>query len=77
DTFAATLQAVRARTAVRHVVMTSIGEMMGAALFLAGDPDVDGSMPRSRVSLGDAIARGAEAGFTPLRISADEIAVLQ
>ena len=32
DTFAATLQAVQARTEVRHVVVTSVGEMMGAAL---------------------------------------------
>jgi long-chain acyl-CoA synthetase len=79
DTFAATLQAVQARTAVRHVVVTSIGEMMGATLFVAGDPigDESGSRSRAHVSLGDAIDRGAAAGFKPVRISADEVAVLQ
>jgi long-chain acyl-CoA synthetase len=77
DTFAATLQAVQARTAVRHVVVTSIGEMKGVALFVAGDLISDGTVRHSHVSLGDAIARGAEAGFTPVRISADDVAVLQ
>jgi long-chain acyl-CoA synthetase len=77
DTFAATLQAVQARTAVRHVVVTSIGEMKGAALFVAGDSISDETVRHSHVSLGDAIARGAEVGFTPVRISADDVAVLQ
>ena len=77
DTFAATLQAVQARTAVRHVVVTSIGEMLGAALFVAGAPISDETVRRSHMSLGDAIARGAEARFTPVRISADDVAVLQ
>ena len=77
DTFAATLQAVQARTEVRHVVVTSVGEMMGAALLLAGDPISDETVPHSHVSLGDAIARGAESGFIPVQISTDEVAVLQ
>jgi long-chain acyl-CoA synthetase len=77
DTFAATLQAVQARTAVRHVVVTSIGEMKGAALFVAGDSISDETVRHSHVSLGDAIAHGAEVGFTPVRISADDVAVLQ
>ena len=81
DTFTATLQAVQARTAVRHVVVTSIDEMMGAALCLADDPAVgEGASPshsHSRVSLADALVRGAEAGFTPVRIAVDEVAVLQ
>jgi len=77
DTLAATLQAVQARTEVRHVVVTSVGEMMGAALLLAGDPISDETVPHSHVSLGDAIARGAESGFIPVQISTDEVAVLQ
>jgi long-chain acyl-CoA synthetase len=77
DTFAATLQAVQARTEVRHVVVTSVGEMMGAALLLAGDPISDETVPHSHVSLGDAIASGAESGFIPVQISTDEVAVLQ
>jgi long-chain acyl-CoA synthetase len=71
------LQAVQARTAVRHVLVMSIGEMKGAALFVAGDLVSDGTVRHAPVSLGDAIARGAEAGFTPVRISADDVAVLQ
>jgi len=62
---------------VRHVVVTSVGEMMGAALLLAGDPISDETVPHSHVSLGDAIARGAESGFIPVQISTDEVAVLQ
>ena len=77
DTFAATLQAVQARTAVRCVVVTSVSEMMGAPLSLAVDGGVNQSVSRSRVSLGDAIARGAEQGFTPVQLAADEVAVLQ
>ena len=77
DTFAATLQAVQARTAVRCVVVTSVSEMMGAPLSLAVDGGVDQSVSHSRVSLGDAIARGAEQGFTPVQLAADEVAVLQ
>jgi long-chain acyl-CoA synthetase len=77
DTFVSTLQAVQARTAVRHVVVTSIGEMMGAPLSLTGDANSHEGVSLSRVSLAQAIAHGAEAGFTPVRISADEIAVLQ
>jgi long-chain acyl-CoA synthetase len=83
DTFAATLQAVQVRTAVRHVVVTSIGEMMGTPLSLADDQPLDegvrhpDSPTRSRVSLSEAVSRGAESGFTPVRIDANEIAVLQ
>jgi long-chain acyl-CoA synthetase len=77
DTFVSTLQAVQARTAVRHVVVTSIGEMMGAPLSLTGDANSQEGVSLSRVSLAQAIARGAEAGFTPVRIAADEVAVLQ
>jgi long-chain acyl-CoA synthetase len=83
DTFAATLQAVQAHTAVRHVVVTSVAEMMGAPLSVAGEPGADDDATRlhsqshSRVSLSDAIAHGTESGFTPVQIAADEVAVLQ
>jgi long-chain acyl-CoA synthetase len=57
--------------------MTSVGEMMGASLFLPDDAISAGRASHSRVSLGDAIARGAESGFTPVQISANDVAVLQ
>jgi long-chain acyl-CoA synthetase len=41
DTFAATLQAVQARTAVRHVVVTSVAEMMGTPLTFATQAGVE------------------------------------
>jgi long-chain acyl-CoA synthetase len=84
DTFASTLHAVQARTSVRHVVVTSIGEMMGTPLVLADDHNATdntaataATVALSRVTFDEAIARGAEAGFTPVTISADDVAVLQ
>jgi long-chain acyl-CoA synthetase len=77
DAFAATLQAVQARTAVRHVVMTSVGEMMGAPLPLPLATAGGDTLCLQRVTLDEALAVGASIGFKPVQISADEIAVLQ
>jgi long-chain acyl-CoA synthetase len=73
DTFSQTLAAVQARTSVRHVVLTSIGEMLGA-----GSPEIAGDAPpTSRIALNDAIARGADAGFTSVTLTRGDVAVLQ
>jgi long-chain acyl-CoA synthetase len=71
EPFAKTLDAVQARTSVRHVVLTSIGEMLGT-----GSPETGGDAT-ARIALNDAIARGADAGFTPVALTGDDIAVLQ
>ncbi|RXV68286.1 long-chain-fatty-acid--CoA ligase [Burkholderia stabilis] len=73
DAFLPTLRAVQAHTAIRHAVVTSIGEMLGArGPALAGD-----SAAFTCVSLGAAIAQGADAGFAPARLNGDDVAVLQ
>ncbi|RFU46993.1 long-chain-fatty-acid--CoA ligase [Paraburkholderia sp. DHOC27] len=77
DAFVNTLEAVQARTAVRHVVVTSVGEMMGAPLTLAAPADAGAAASSTRVTLNDALAQGAVAGFTPAQTRADEVAVLQ
>ncbi|HZZ13796.1 MAG TPA: long-chain-fatty-acid--CoA ligase [Paraburkholderia sp.] len=71
DTFAGTLEAVQARTAIKHVVVTSMAEMLGA-----GSPATVGA-PHERIALNDAIARGAETGFTPVTLTRRDVAVLQ
>jgi long-chain acyl-CoA synthetase len=71
DTFAKTLEAVQAHTAIKHVVLTSIGEMLGA-----GSPEVAIDSV-SCIALDDAIRRGADAGFTPVTLTQSDVAVLQ
>jgi long-chain acyl-CoA synthetase len=73
DRFDATLQAVQRDTLVKHVVLTSFAEMMGAPVPLAcGD-----AAPTPRVSLADALAQGARASFTRIDLGPDDVAVLQ
>ena len=73
DRFDAVLQAVQRNTHVKHVVVASIAEMMGLRAPLALDDH--GSTPR--VTFGEALARGARTGFTRVRISSGDVAVLQ
>ncbi|WP_341313230.1 long-chain-fatty-acid--CoA ligase [Paraburkholderia sp. IMGN_8] len=72
DTFAKTLDAVQAHTSIKHVVLTSVGEMLGT-----GSPEIAEDAPSSRIALNDAIARGAETAFTPVALTGDDIAALQ
>ncbi|WP_322057723.1 AMP-binding protein [Paraburkholderia sp. J63] len=73
DTSLATLRAVRASTAIRHAVVTSASEMVGArGPALAGE---NGGM--ACIGFFAAAAEGAEAGFSPVRLTAGDTAVLQ
>ncbi|MEA3129612.1 MAG: long-chain acyl-CoA synthetase, partial [Paraburkholderia sp.] len=54
EPFSQTLEAVQAQTPIKHVVLTSIGEMLGA-----GSPEIAADVPpTARITLNDAIARG-------------------
>jgi long-chain acyl-CoA synthetase len=73
EPFSQTLEAVQAQTPIKHVVLTSIGEMLGA-----GSPEIAADVPpTARITLNDAIARGADAGFTPVALTRGDVAVLQ
>lgn len=73
DNFSQTLEAVQAQTSIKHVVLTSIGEMLGT-----GGPEIAADLPpTARIALNDAIARGADAGFTPVALTRGDVAVLQ
>ncbi|MFM0203033.1 long-chain-fatty-acid--CoA ligase [Paraburkholderia fungorum] len=73
EPFSQTLEAVQAQTPIKHVVLTSIGEMLGA-----DSPEIAADVPpTARIALNDAIARGADAGFTPATLRRGDVAVLQ
>ncbi|CAE6710153.1 Long-chain-fatty-acid--CoA ligase [Paraburkholderia nemoris] len=73
EPFAKTLETVQAHTSIKHVVLTSIGEMLGA-----GSPEVAENVPpTSCIALNDAIARGSDSGFTPVALTQSDVAVLQ
>jgi long-chain acyl-CoA synthetase len=73
DTLLPVLRAARSGTSVKHVVVTSVSEMLGArGPALAGE-----NADMNCVSLGAATIQGAAAGFTPVRLAADDIAALQ
>ena len=73
DTLDAYLRTVQRNTRIKHVVVTSVAEMMGAPLSLAPDE----AAPSQRVALGDALAQGARMPFTRVEIELDDVAVLQ
>jgi long-chain acyl-CoA synthetase len=69
----AVLRTVQPNTAVRHAVVTSVSEMLGVR-----GPALGGENPgMTCTSFGAATAQGAEAGFDPARLAADDIAVMQ
>ena len=70
EPFAKTLAAVQARTSVKSVVLTSIGDMLGTG-------DTVTAEGVTSIALNEALARGAEAGFNPVDITGDDVAVLQ
>jgi long-chain acyl-CoA synthetase len=73
DTLDAYLRTVQRNTRIKHVVVTSVAEMMGAPLSL----EPDEAAPSQRVALGDALAQGARMRFTRVEIELDDVAVLQ
>ncbi|MCD0501833.1 AMP-binding protein [Bordetella petrii] len=84
ENFAHTLQEVRDRGALRHVVVTGPGDLLGglkaplvnlAARYIKRmipDWRIDGA-----VRLPQALAKGASASFTPVDLGHDDVAVLQ
>jgi long-chain acyl-CoA synthetase len=73
DSLDACLRTVQRNTGIKHVVVTSVAEMMGAPLSL----EPDEAAPSQRVALGDALAQGARMRFTRVEIELDDVAVLQ
>jgi long-chain acyl-CoA synthetase len=83
ENFAHVVEQVMSRTAVRHVVVASMGEMLGAKGLLVNFvvrsvkkmvPDF--SLP-NMVRFKDALAQGAKMPFTPADLKASDVAFLQ
>jgi len=84
ENFATTLQQVVAKTAVKHVVLASMGDLLG---FPKGTivnfvvRHVKKMVPPFEVPnatrFGDALSQGAGASFTPVKLDHDDIAFLQ
>ena len=73
EPFDAVLRAVQRNTRVLHVVVTSIGEMMGAPAPLASDEPA----PTPRTTFSEALAQGARSAFKRADLAPDDLAVLQ
>jgi len=73
EPFDAVLQAVQRNTRVLHVVVTSIGEMMGASAPLASDEQA----PTPRTTFSEALEHGARSPFKRADLGPDDLAVLQ
>ena len=73
EPFDAVLQAVQRNTRVLHVVVASIGEMMGVPNPLASG----GQAPGARTTFGEALAQGARSPFKRPDLAPDDLAVLQ
>ncbi len=84
ENFAATLQQVIDRTVIRKVVVTSIGEMLGAikgrlvdfALRKVKKMVPAWSLP-GHISCAEALAQGRNASFKPVPLGHDDLAFLQ
>ena len=84
ENFAHVLQEVLARTPIKHVVVTGLGDMLG---FLKGHlvnfvvRKVKKMVPAwhlpAATGFKEMLARGAEAGLTPVPVGHDDIAFLQ
>ncbi|MFT4502935.1 long-chain-fatty-acid--CoA ligase [Caballeronia sp. 15711] len=73
DAFDPVLQAVQHNTRVAHVVVTSMGEMMGASDSLT----LDAQARTPRTGFWDALAQGARSPFVRADLKPDDLAVLQ
>ena len=84
ENFAHTVQQVLGKTPVRHVVVASMGELLGAAKGLLVNFVVrsvkklvpEFSIPQM-VRFKDALAQGAKMPFQPVRIASGDVAFLQ
>ena len=84
ENFATTLQQVVAKTAVKHVVLASMGDLLGfpkGAIVNLVVRHVKKMVPPFEVPnatrFGDALSQGAGASFTPVKLDHDDIAFLQ
>ena len=73
EPFDAVLQAVQRNTRVLHVVVTSIGEMMGVSARQAFDEQA----PTPRTTFSQALEHGALTPFARADVEPDDLAVLQ
>lgn len=84
ENFASVLEQVLPRTQVKHVIVASIGEMLGFAKGMLVNfvvRKVKKMVPPWRlpghVRFGDALSRGARAPYRPVELGHDDIAFLQ
>lgn len=83
ENFAHTLEAVIGRTSVKHVIVASMGDLMGLKGLIVNfvvrrvKKMVPAWSLAGHVSFNDALKTGEEAGFTPVRCSHDDLAFLQ
>ena len=84
ENFAHVLEQVASRTAVRHVVVTPMGEMLGAlkgALVNFVVRRIKKLVPKwqlpGAIDFAAALSTGAHFGFTPVKLGHDDIAFLQ
>ncbi|CAN7735118.1 long-chain-fatty-acid--CoA ligase [Caballeronia sp. LjRoot31] len=77
EPFDAVLRAVQRNTRVLHVVVTSIGEMMGVSMAASDSLTSDGQAPTPRTGFWDALAQGARSPFARADLKPDDLAVLQ
>ncbi|MGI4859963.1 MAG: long-chain-fatty-acid--CoA ligase [Janthinobacterium lividum] len=83
ENFAATLEKILAGTAVRHIAVTSMGDMLGARGWIVDFVvrHVRGMVPAwtlpGHTGWSAALAEGGRAGYRPAARSLDDIAVLQ
>ncbi|TJW40207.1 MAG: long-chain fatty acid--CoA ligase, partial [Mesorhizobium sp.] len=84
ENFASTLQAVIAKTAVKHVVVAAMGDMLGGLKGTIVNLVVRRvkkmvpawSLP-GHVKFNDALKAGAGMSFKPVKVAADDVAFLQ
>jgi long-chain acyl-CoA synthetase len=83
ENFAVTLQAVVRNTSIKHVVVASMGDLMGAKGLIVNFVvrRVKKMVPAwnlpEHVSFNDAISEGARSKFTPVKQRPDDVAFLQ
>ena len=83
ENFASTLQQVVSRTPVKHVIVASMGDLLGFKGLIVNFVvrKVKKLVPAwslpGHVSFKDALAAGAKAGFKPVDVSGDDVAFLQ
>jgi long-chain acyl-CoA synthetase len=83
ENFAVTLQAIVRNTSVRHIVVASMGDLMGAKGMLVNFVvrRVKKMVPAwnlpGHVRFNDAISEGARGQFTPVKQGPDDVAFLQ